>query len=37
MKIDQTVAEISQFFFDFQDGSHCHIGFSNIKNIHQIL
>jgi len=36
MKIDQTIAEISQFFY-FQDGSHCHIGFSNIKNIYQIL
>ena len=31
-KIDQTVAEISRFFCNFQDGGRRHLGFSKIRN-----
>jgi len=32
VNIGQTVAEISRFFCDFQDGGRRHLGFSNIWN-----
>ena len=32
--IGQTVAEISRFFCDFQDGSRRHLGFSEIRNFY---
>jgi len=36
VKSSQTVAEILQFFCDFQDGGCCQFGFSKIRNFKSV-